>query len=183
MNGNRPFQMDHFQINRAWQDLNVVIDNTEISAIYLPSTPETAPPYTSPEELYSELRDQLAPLEMTLALEYLYARFSLVREPNPQWPDMEKHTEFLRHYLLLIAVSEMHHLRWANELLWSLTKAFPGLPRYRPVLTPALNVPLDVNLTRPRALRPLEPEVLADFIAAESRSGTINGSTPRSPRP
>jgi hypothetical protein len=179
MNGNRPFQMDHFQINRTWQDLNIVVDNTEIGSIYLPPKPETAKPYNSPEELYHELGGQLAPLEMTLALEYLYARFSLVVDPDPDWPDVEKHAEFIRRYLLLTAVSEMQHLRWANELLWSLAKAFPRLPSYRPILTPALEVPLDVKTPRRRALRRLEPEVLAEFIAAEERSGTINGSYAR----
>jgi|HubBroStandDraft_6_1064221.scaffolds.fasta_scaffold40112_3 hypothetical protein len=176
MNANRPFQMDHFEINRTWQDLNIVVDNTEIGSVYLPPIPENAKPYDSPEHLYSELSGQLAPLEMTLALEYLYARFSLVTRPDPQWPGVEKHAEFVRHYLLLTAISEMQHLRWANELLWSLAKAFPRLPPYRPILTPALEVPKDVRGTRPRALRPLEPAVLADFIAAEERSGTINGS-------
>src|SRR5262249_44863214 len=115
MNGNRPFQMDHFQINRTWQDLNIVIDNTEIGSVYLPPKPAMAKPYDSPEELYDVLAMLLAPLEMTLALEYLYARFSLVTQPNPDWPRVEQHAEFARHFLLLTAVSEMQHLRWANE--------------------------------------------------------------------
>jgi hypothetical protein len=176
MDANRPFQMDHFQINRTWQHLNVVIDNTEIGSVYLPSAPEFAKPYHSPEELYGELRDRLAPMEMTLALEYLYARFSLVTQSNPEWPGVERHAEFIRHYLLLTAVSEMQHLRWANELLWSLANAFPRLRPYRPVLTPAEEVPIGASKTRRKALRRLEPNVLLEFIAAEERSGAINGA-------
>src|SRR5262249_24505233 len=37
LDANRPFQMDHFQINRTWQDLNIVLDNTEIGALYVPA--------------------------------------------------------------------------------------------------------------------------------------------------
>ena len=179
MDGNRPFQMDHFQINRTWQDLNVVVGNTEIDSIYLPSRPEAARPYESPEELCHELGSRLAPLEMTLALEYLYAHFSLVIKSDPEWPGVEKHAEFVRHSLLLISVSEMQHLRLANELLWSLAAAFPSLPPYEPILIPASEVPFDAATTRPRALRRLEPEVLAEFTAAEERSGTINGAYAR----
>jgi hypothetical protein len=40
--------------------------------------------------------------------------------------------DFVRYNLLLIATSEMHHLRWANELIWKLCKA-RDLP-FTPVL-------------------------------------------------
>jgi Ferritin-like len=179
MGANRPFQMDHFQINRTWQDLNVVLNNREIDSVHLPGAPEEATPYASPEDLYLDIRDRLAGIEMTLALEYIYARFSLVTEPNPAWPNIVDHAEFVRHYLLLIAVSEMQHLRWANELLWSLVEARQMLPPYAPVLTPSREVPLGVGSTRPRALRWLEPKVLDEFIAAEQPSGTINGAYAR----
>jgi hypothetical protein len=179
MGANRPFQMDHFQINRTWQNLNIVLNNREIDAVHLPGVPEAATPYASVEELYRDISGRLAGIEMTLALEYLYARFSLVTEPNPVWPNLVDHAEFVRHYLLLIAVSEMQHLRWANELLWSLVEAKPSLPPYAPVLTPAMDVPQGAGRTRPRALRSLEPEVLDDFIAAEQPSGTINGAYAR----
>ena len=179
MGANRPFQMDHFQINHTWQDLNVVLNNREIDSAHLPNTLEDATPYDSPEQLYLDIRDRLAGIELTLALEYIYARFSLVTEPNPAWPNVVDHTEFVRHYLLLIAVSEMQHLRWANELLWSLVEWKGTLPAYTPVFTPSRDVPVGVGSTRPRALRPLEPQTLDDFIAAERPSGTINGAYAR----
>jgi hypothetical protein len=182
LDANRPFQMDHFQINRTWQDLNIVLNNREIGAVYLPPTPETAVPYASVAELYAALRDTLAPLEMTLAIEYLYARFSLVSRDiaaDPRWPEVGEHAAFVRQYLLLTAVSEMQHLRWANELLWRLASEDSSLGPYAPVLTVATEVPAGPNQTRPAALRPLKPEVLQAFIDVEEPSGTIDGAYAR----
>jgi Ferritin-like len=176
---NRQFQMDHFQINRTWQDLNIVLNNTEIGSVYEPATAVTAAPYASPYDLYCDLHDRLAPLEMTLALEYLYARFSVVTAPNQAWPDLADHAEFVRHYLLLTAVSEMQHLRAANELLWSLAESMPNMPPYTPVLQPGSDVPDGNQGTRPRALRPLTFEVVESFVAVEKPSGSINGAYAR----
>jgi hypothetical protein len=178
MGANRPFQMDHLQINHAWQTLNVVIDNTEIGSIYEPPKTKTPEPYDSPGELYAALRDRLAPLEMTLALEYLYARFSIVAAPDPSLPDLEKHAEFMRNALLRTATSEMQHLRAANELMWRLARlGIPDMPEYEPVLHPALKgVPKGDKETRDAELRPFTKDALNDFIGAELPSGTINGA-------
>ena len=182
LDANRPFQMDHFQINRTWQDLNIVLNNDEIGELYLPPTPETAQPYGSAAELYRVIRDTLAPIEMTLALEYLYARFSLIRSDaptDPRWPDVGAHAAFVRQYLLLTAVSEMQHLRSANELMWMLEREDGSLGPYLPVLEVAQNVPSGPGKSRCRALRPLMPDVLESFIAVEQPSGTINGAYAR----
>jgi hypothetical protein len=182
LDANRPFQMDHFQINRTWQDLKLVLNNTEIGELYLPSTADTAKPYASPEVLYGVIRDNLAPLELTLVIEYLFARFSVVggdAPRDPRWPDLGKHAEFVRHHLLLTAVSEMQHLRWANEVLWALVQADPSIAIYKPVLTPAIRVPIGKGESRNRALRSLTPEVLDQFIAVEEPSGTIDGAYAR----
>jgi hypothetical protein len=179
MDANRPFQMDHFQINHTWQDLNIVLNNTEIGSLYEPAKVADAIPYASPDELYRDLHGRLAPLEMTLALEYLYARFSVVTEPDQDWPDLADHAEFVRHYLLQIAVGEMQHLRAANELLWSLAASMPNLPRYTPALQPGREVPDGNQKTRPRALRSLTFEVVESFVAVERPSASINGAYAR----
>jgi hypothetical protein len=71
----------------------------------------------------------------------------------------------------------MRHLRWANQLLWTLAQR--GLIAHRqPVLTPGATVPTAAG-KRPRALRPLEPDVLADFVAVERPSGTLDGAYAR----
>jgi len=177
MRANRPFQMDHFQINHAWQDLSVVINNTETDSIFQPQLLRNSTPYATPLELYEAIRDELAPLEMTLALEYLYAYFSIETKLDPNWPDLADHTKFIRLALLEIAVGEMHHLRSANELLWKLTQIIPGLPPYVPVLDPShIKVPNGTANGRDPLLRRLTPDVLEDFITIEKPSGTINGA-------
>src|SRR5262249_3273652 len=82
---------------------------------------------------------------------------------------------FARHYLLMTAVSEMQHLRWTNEMLWTLHRAglIPG--DYEPVLEPSLCVPRSPEPPRKRALRRLEPATLRDFVAAERPSGVLDG--------
>ncbi len=178
---NRPYQYDHFQINRDWQDLSVVLDDTEIGAVYTPPSADFAKPFDSPAELVAELRDTLAPMEMALAIEYLYARFS-VHAPEEvagsRFATMADDVTFVRNYLMLIAASEMQHLRWANELLWVLHDA--GLaPRYEPVLHPAERLPDGKGGFRKRALRRLTAETLRDFIAIERPSGFIDGAYAR----
>jgi hypothetical protein len=166
---NRPYQMDYYQINQAWQQLSIVLDNTEIGSRFVPPGPDTAEPYRSPGELAKALRE-IAPIEMTLAIEYLYARFSLLTpgETNPTpWPDLGRHVRFVRHMLMLTAASEMQHMRWTNQLLWSLKEA--GLVKdYAPVLKPSERVPNGHGTTRPRELRRLEEAALHDFIIVEA---------------
>jgi hypothetical protein len=167
---NRPYQMDYYQVNQAWQQLSIVLDNTEIGSRWVPPTPDTAKPYGSPEELATALRDTMAPVEMTLAVEYLYARFSLLTPDEArgsQWTDLDQHVRFARHMLMLTAGSEMQHIRWTNQLLWSLKEA--GLVKdYTPVLTPSDQVPSGGGKTRPRQLRRLDAQTLHDFIVVEA---------------
>jgi hypothetical protein len=178
---NRPFQMDHYQINRTWQILNIVVNNTEIGDAWTPPQVHTAEPYTSPIELAKGLRDDLAPLEMVLALEYLYARFSLKspQECPAELPLMADDMLFARHVLLQVAVAEMEHLRGVNEILWLLYAA--GLvPDFQPILTPATSVRTSAaGGPRPRQLRRLETGTLDDFIAVERPSGFIDGAYAR----
>lgn len=178
---NRPFQIDHYQINRTWQVLNIVINNTEIGDSWTPQQAMTATPYSSPAELGSVLKNDLAPLEMTLALEYLYARFSLKapEECPAGLPMMADDMLFARHMMILLAVAEMEHLRAVNEMLWLLHDA-KLLPDFEPVLTPAEWVRISADGDRRRRmLRRLEPATLDDFIAVERPSGMIDGAYAR----
>jgi hypothetical protein len=151
---NRPYQIDHFQINSIWQDLNIVLENREIGGLYVPQTSRTANPYPNADELAKELREKLAPLEIALTFEYLYARFSLISEQEAKRFDDTMYGAVLvaRERLLLIAASEMQHLRWVNQMLWDLQHA--GLiGDFEPALTPASEIPtapaepLDPTLT------------------------------------
>src|SRR5262249_36469407 len=56
VDANRPFAIDHFQINQAWQDLNIVLNGTEIGEVFVPPTLVHAPPFRSIRWLYAMLR-------------------------------------------------------------------------------------------------------------------------------
>jgi uncharacterized protein (DUF2236 family) len=76
----------------------------------------------------------LCKLEQTVALEYLYALYSVKDAPQVTGKNLKDAVTFVRHELLAIAVSEMRHLRWANQLIWELehagltTKKFGSAP-------------------------------------------------------
>jgi hypothetical protein len=175
---NRPYQFDHFQINQEWQSLNVVVHDREIGSVYVPPREVLANPFDTPEELVCELRDKLGPMEMALALEYLYARFSVLspEEAEPShWSTMKDDVTFIRNCLMIIATCEMQHLRWVNELLWMLHKAGFGTS-YEPVLQPAEKLPDGKGGWRDRALRRLTPDTLSVFIDIEHPSGFLDGA-------
>ncbi len=175
---NRPFQYDHFQINQDWQELAVVLQDQEIDSVYTPRLADTAVPFPSPAVLADVIREKLAPLEMALAIEYLYAYFTLraADEADPKWPTMADDVVFMRHFVLLTAQSEMLHLRWANELLWELFDS-RMIPRYEPVLEPALEIPAPAPTGfRPRALEPLGPEAIGGFVFVEDPGGFIDST-------
>ena len=140
---NRPYQLDAFEINSAWQALSIVLEGREIGGPYVPQTIETANPFTSPKELANKLTQTLAPLEVTLTLEYLYARFSLLSTDEARKTGIEGlpgAVMLARDRLMLIAVSEMRHLRWVNQILWELFQK-GVIPEFKPVLDAAEWVP------------------------------------------
>lgn len=172
---NRPFQVDHYQINQTWEQLPFVLDGREIGDVYRrdPAARE-APPYDSIEAMIDDLRTRLAPMEMTLAVQYLYACFSL-RSPDEihpeRWQTLPDDLVFARRFLIGVAIGEMTHLRWANQLLWELSG-----DDYEPVLQPAATIAYGAerDKTHPRSLRPLTPETLDSFIAIEAPGGLMD---------
>jgi hypothetical protein len=145
---NRPYQFDHYQINKEWQNLNIVLNGREIDSVHLTQPEDTANPYGSPEELGEQLRGFLAPLEASFMLSYLYARFSL-RDPDDRAVrknDLRDALTLAREYLLLTAINEMQHLRWVNEILWELSKAgtIHGY-KYEPVIRLAGRMPQGIG--------------------------------------
>jgi hypothetical protein len=172
---NNTYRLRHYQINTEWRSLDFVLEGREIDALYIPGVEQNAVPFGSADELADDLAS-LCGLEHVVMLEYLYAYYSL-RQPSDFSDTRADDMTFVRHELLAVIVSEMRHLRWANQLLWTLAKR--GLIAHRPpVLTPGTKVP-GVKGERPRALRPLEAAVLADFVAVERPSGTLDGEYAR----
>ena len=172
---NDTFRLRHYQINTAWRSLAFVLEGHEIADIYAPGIEKGAEPFRTADELADELR-RLCGLELVVMLEYLYAYYSL-KQPADLAGARADDVAFVRHELLAVAVSEMRHLRWANQLLWTLAQTGRIVPR-PPVLIPGTNVPT-ASGTRPRSLRSLEVNVLADFVAVERPSGTLDGAYAR----
>lgn len=179
----RSAQMSHFEINQRWQDLDIVLEGREIGDFYLPRSRQldNARPYATPAELRDHLLE-LAGLEHLVALMYLYARYS-VRTPaeitNSQRPFLTEDVDFARHTLLQLAISEMQHLRWVNQILWGLFEAeiVPGWTKFEPALTPSPVIPAagDVTAPVPAQLLPLTARTLELFVAIEQPSGFIDG--------
>ena len=120
--GNRDAQMDHYEINERWQDLSMVLQGHENSRVFSPRDVEAANPFASTDGLARELV-KLCKLEQTVALEYLYALYSVKDASQVTGKNFKDAVTFVRHEILAIAVSEMRHLRWANQLIWELEHA------------------------------------------------------------
>ncbi|GAB1541218.1 hypothetical protein NUACC21_38880 [Scytonema sp. NUACC21] len=111
-----------------------------------------------------------------------HALYSLVAPEEVDvntWPTLRDDITFVSHELLLVAVSEMRHLRWVNQLLWELDHTGLTKKAYGPALEVAECIPVSHGHTRPRELRPLNRKALADFIAVEAPSGGIDGQYAR----
>jgi hypothetical protein len=181
---NRPYEIDHFEINRHWERLRFVIEGREIQGTYARDEQPPATPYDSPGEMIDEIEQVLAPMELTLALEYLYALFSVrspEEVPHDRWPTMRDDVTFVRRFVMFVAVGEMTHLRWANQLLWELYRAglFPKGRTYRPIAQPALMVPSSRKGWRPRTLQPMSEETVHRFVIGERPGGPLDNSYAR----
>ncbi|MBZ5594812.1 MAG: hypothetical protein LAP39_21415 [Acidobacteriia bacterium] len=175
--GNRPAQMDHYEINERWQDLSIVLAGHEVSNVFSARQAESANPFASPDELAQKLAD-LCELEHAVALEYLYAMYSVKDPAVAKGQALKEAVAFVRHEILIIAVSEMRHLRWANQLIWELEQhaglTTPG-KKFGPSLGIAAQVPGAKGPRKPD-LRVLDKDTLDDFIAVEKPSGTLDGA-------
>lgn len=179
---NRPAQLDHFEINGRWQELAFVLRGREIDQFYAPPSAQYAKPFADASDLAKELR-ALAGLEHVLALEYLYAMSSVPETPTAadakKWPTLGDDVTFVRHELLTIAVSEMRHLRWVNQILWSLRHKGLVTDDDSPALNLATRVPDGHGKPRARRLCMLTPAVLDSFVRVEEPSGTLEGEYAR----
>jgi hypothetical protein len=153
-----------------------VLENREIDSLYIPRSSNKANPYSSPEELAEVLSKQLIPLEMMLALEYLYSRFSVKTPDEVNDPLLDESVNLTRHNIMVIASSEMLHMRWGNQILWELYEAGLLKGSYSPVLVPAQKIPItkDPNTWPNRSLSPLTKQILDDYIKVEHPEGFID---------
>jgi hypothetical protein len=191
---NRPYQMDAYEINRRWQDLSVVVEGREIGNLYIPQADIAANPFDSSKDLNDKLKNYLAPLELALTFEYLYALFSLRDSKKVKGDELKGAVQLARDRLLLITMSEMQHLRWVNEIIWNL----PTDEREGP-FKPVLEIPEDLRmpmspLTPPSKLREnnknkkedMVDQQVVEFIRTgrqvEVEPGTVDEKPTRAPQ-
>lgn len=185
----RPDHYDPYEINLRWQELDFVLQGEETDGTpKSPAFEPLIPTYPSTEAAMADLREDLAPLEFTLSMVYLYALFSL-RAPDEvtpkeraRWPDLAEDLAAARQSLLAVAVSEMTHLRWVNQILWTLGRAghdpeHPYEPVVRPLPPPPPleggALPDDLH-ARVRTLRPASRETLEDFVTIERPAAGVD---------
>ncbi len=172
---NRPYQIDHYQVNQMWSELPIVVEGRETGEVYT-ADPEARnmTAYGHELEMVNDLKDRLAPMEMTLSLQYLYSYFSLA-DPDTvdtnRWPTLKDDLIFARRAIIEVAIGEMTHMRWANQLLWELLG-----DDYEPVLTPSKTLRIGPGDGREykRSLRPLTGDVIEEYIDIESPDGAID---------
>jgi hypothetical protein len=169
----RPLELDYYEINQRWQELNFVLEGREVPAVYDPGAPCLVPPFSDVQVLASKLTE-LAGIELALALEYLYAMYSLGEEKATD-NEMRQNISFAKHQILDVAVSEMRHLRWAIQIRWELHHAGMIEKLAAPEIAAAARVPEGKRKTRPTEMRLMSPDVLDSFIAAEEPSGGVEG--------
>lgn len=175
----RPYQMDHYEINHRWEELAFVLEGREIDKVYTPRHEAPAPPYADAREMIEDLESRLAPMEMTLAIEYLYALFSLrapEEAPADRWPTLRDDVTMSRQFFTLLAVGEMTHMRWANRLLWELDRAgfYPKGRHYRPVVRPAPQAGFGTGRGHVPRLQRLTYEALDEYARVERPGGAID---------
>ncbi len=179
----RPFRFDPYEINTQWHHLDFVVENKQVDGAYQPHPVETGEPLQSLTTVVEKLEGKLAPTELTLMIEYLYALFSLQdpdRVDTSTWPTLPDDLRFARQFLTLVAVGEMMHLRWANQLLWELDSLgeYPSGKHYRPVVELAKSVPQGASGTtiieRKPELRALTLDVLREFVFVERPGGIVD---------
>jgi hypothetical protein len=169
----RPFEMDYYEINERWQDLPIVLQGHEQRTPYSPGPVVSAAPFENTDQLVQKL-EELAGIEHALALEYLYARYTVRFDDSRVPSEARDAAEYIAHELLMIATSEMMHLRWVNQLLWELLHA-GYIKDFTPKLQVATHVPDDKASMRPVAMMPLD-QAITNFIDAEVASGTVEGA-------
>jgi hypothetical protein len=175
---NKRYQIDHYEINQSWEKLPFVLEGHEIQNVYRPPQPVFGDPHQDAAWLVAELEKELAGMEMALVIEYLYALFSL-RHPDeatdPKWPSLAGDLLAVRRMVLMVAVSEMTHLRWVNQMLWLLDRhgVHPNGWHYTPIVTWADTIKAAKD--RPTTLAALTPETLEGFIQLERPTGPLTG--------
>ncbi|MFC9504146.1 ferritin-like domain-containing protein [Streptomyces sp. NPDC057002] len=161
-------ELDHPALITDWNVLPVVLNGREDDALG-PGTPFDLDEMTR-EKVIEEL-ERLASVEHALCLEYLYAHYSidapttLAPGTNPQSPVAQFHAAAAE--VFSVAVDEMRHLRWVNEVLGVLGRPHQLDP-------PPLGMIIQRQTGQRFELKRLTADQLDWFIRVESISDEMN---------
>jgi hypothetical protein len=165
-------EMQYYEINGRWQELDVVVEGRELRRPYVSSLLRAAP-LKDLNQLEAAVR-YAAGVERAAIQAYITAAYSINPTPaNAGTLIVDAAATFAE--LMRVAISEMRHLRIANDILRSLTdRLHPGTP-FRPALQIADAFPASGGTPEPTVEKRLTPDVLNEFIAIEKPSDSIDG--------
>jgi hypothetical protein len=160
-----------------WESLPFVVSDRESVVFELRKWPEPTKLLNREEAI--ERLGQLAAVEHAILVEYLYAAYSIdthllppgVANPLPPVLHDQRERDLFAaaNEILMIAIDEMHHLRWANE-------ARKLLGAKEPVLERATQMqPKRSDGGRSFRLGPLTLEALDELIEIEAASQKVGG--------
>ncbi len=165
--------MRHRRMIEDWETLPIVLDATETTA-FEPSPDETLPAdrVLSRAAVVERLK-YLATVEHGLMVEYLFAHYSIDTPREQPVTD----GAIARHYdaantVLSVAIDEMRHFRWVNEILRELGEAtvIDRVGSFQDLDNDARFLAHDFSL------EPMTPERLGWFIDVERPSKEIDPS-------
>jgi hypothetical protein len=160
-------ELDHYEINARWQELNFVLEGREHLGPYFAQKP-TERPFDTPQELMTQLR-YAAGVELAVMQTYLTSAFSLRKDvlEGTLGDDINAaHAELMR-----IAIGEMQHLRAVNDVIASLSQR--AQLAFEPALRVARVLPGQGN--QPWTPRAATPEAIVAYVALEAPSQSVDG--------
>jgi hypothetical protein len=162
-------ELDYYEINHRWQELNFVLALRETILPYVPDT-LIAPPLKDLDTLKKALR-YAAGVELAVVHEYLAAAFSF-KSPDTLQGELRHSVIAAKAEIMRIAVGEMHHLRVVNDVL----KLFPNPRGFEPALRVAKVLPASgIRKQRPVTIRAADPDTIDRFIDVERPSTSVDG--------
>lgn len=163
--------MLHQEVMNSWESLFAVINNIEVSRFEPhPSVNLPAGEILPRAEILRRLR-YLATVEHGLMVEYLYAYYSINAGRLPPQGEGEASLRYeIARSVLSVAIDEMRHFRWVNELLRELNEA-PELGR----VDEFQDLDQDARFVEHKfQLSPLTPAQLDWFIEVEKPSAEVD---------
>jgi hypothetical protein len=168
----RAREMNYLEINARWPELDIVVEGRELRHGYRPAG-SAANALKSRDDLILHLR-YAAGVELAAIQAYIAAAYSLnLNAADSATLSIDvttAHAEVMR-----VAISEMRHLRLANDVLRQLHFTFNLPGPFKPALQIASAFPASGAKPEPFAERALTPDTLAEFIAIEKPSDSVDG--------